>query len=454
VKVLLVSNGFPPSGQWGTEYYTHQLATGLAARGDEVVVLHPVRDEGRPRFSLRRVERYGLSVWELANAGDPRKRFADSYLCEGVERAFERVLEEEAPQVAHFMHLLWGLSVRLPGVARRRGLRTIVTPTDFGLVCHRGQLLDWRQEPCEGPSDAERCARCVREPGEWDHPPLRRRARGLAAGALASLGGLGRVVVGEDILSRERVVRAALEDVDHWILPTRALGERLRAAGIDPERATCLPYGIDEAAYLRPRSLRPDGRLRFVYMSQYMPHKGLACLVEAARRLARQPKESGQSWSLELHGNGTGDRHRLYAPRVLSRLAPGLVVDRGPFEPLDAPRVLASSEWVVVPSEWCENAPLTVLQARAAGVPVIASDVPGIAEVMEEGRHGRLFRPGDVAALTEVMAAALRGELPRYEPDPLVSWDEHLERVRAVHRGRAAAPVAGARPASLAIARR
>ena len=49
MKILIVSNGFPPSGQWGTEFYTHQLATGLLGRGHDVTVLCPERSGSRPR---------------------------------------------------------------------------------------------------------------------------------------------------------------------------------------------------------------------------------------------------------------------------------------------------------------------------------------------------------------------------------------------------------------------
>ncbi len=433
MKVLLVCNGFPPSGQWGTEYYTHQLATGLLGRGDNVVVVHPVRDPARERFSVRKTERYGARVIEVANCGDPAKRFADSYSCDGIERVFEEILREERPDVVHFMHLLWGLSIGLPALARKVGVRTVVTPTDFGLICHRGQLLDWRLRGCQGPADPAQCARCVREPGEWDLPPWRRRTRRFAVNGLARLGGLGRVVLPRDIEAREIAVREAMESVDHWILPTRTLWESLRRWGIDTASATQLYYGIDESAYQRERV--GSKVTRFVYMSQYMPHKGLTSLVEAARLLQGRLPESVEPWTVQLYGNGAGDRHRRYAESALAAPLPRRVTDCGPFEPLSAPEVLSRTDCVVVPSEWRENAPLTVLQARAAGVPVIASDVPGISEVLEHERHGLLFRPGDVNELASAMSRVVGGELPPYEPEPLISWQEHLDSVRRIHTG-------------------
>jgi hypothetical protein len=84
-----------------------------------------------------------------------------------------------------------------------------------------------------------------------------------------------------------------------------------------------------------------------------------------------------------------------------------------------------------------ENAPLTVLQARAAGVPVIASDVPGVREVLEPGVHGTLVPPGDARALAAAMRAMIIG-CPEWHPappvpDPVLPWAEHLETVVALY---------------------
>lgn len=455
MKVLLVANGFPPSGQWGTEYYTHQLAVGMRARGLEVSVLVPSREPGRERYSLQCEPRYGVDVWELANAGDPSKAFSDSYSNARIEEVFDELLAGIEPDVVHFTHLLWGLSVGLPRVARRRGARTVVTLTDFGLLCHRGQLYDWQLEDCEGPTSSERCARCVREPAPWDARPLNRELWRAAVSGAAALGGLGRVVVQADIEERERCIAGALGSVDHWIFPTRALAGPFRAAGLALKESSCVPYGIDESSYLVQRVPRNGTGTRFVYMSQYMPHKGLQCLLEAVRLLETRLPESVEPWQVELHGNGGSDRARLYSKTLVEDGLPRRVTDCGAFEPLSAPEVLARTDCVLVPSEWRENAPLTILQARAAGVPVIASDVPGVREVLAHGEQGLLFPPGDAGALAAAMAEVISGRFRGIGPAPLVTLAEHLDVIRSIYhtsqsdgaaQDSVPSPLAGRRP--------
>ncbi len=94
---------------------------------------------------------------------------------------------------------------------------------------------------------------------------------------------------------------------------------------------------------------------------------------------------------------------------------------------------MAETDALVVPSIWMENAPLTVLQARAAGVPVIASDVSGIREVMEPGVHGVLVPPGDEGALADAMRSAILAGPTRYTPDPVVGYTEHLDQIEALY---------------------
>jgi glycosyltransferase involved in cell wall biosynthesis len=434
LRVLVVCNGFPPSGQWGTEFYSHQLATGLAARGVEVEVLHPERSGSRPRYELELVERYGIPVHELSNAGDPRKRFVDSYRNSEVERVFGELLDERDYDVVHFTHLLWGLSARLPEVARARGVRTVVTITDFGLLCHRGQLVDWEQSECDGPDDDEQCARCVREPGPWDAAALPLFLKRVGVRSAAALGGLGRVVTAADITERRRTIAQCASAVDHWILPTGAVADACDELGLPADRTSRMTYGLDESSFVASTTPRPRrDALRFTFMSQYMPHKGLATLLEAVRLLSSRLPESVEPWTVELYGNGSFARHRRYAEECVGAGLPRRVVDHGPFEPLSAPEVLESTDVVLVPSEWRENAPLTVLQARAAGRWVIASDVPGVREVLEDGRHGALVPPADARALADAMGAAIRDRV-RPPADPAETHDAHLSLVEALYR--------------------
>jgi len=433
-RVLLVSNGFPPEGQWGTEFYTHQLACGLQGRGRNTAIFLPVRDHDAERYSLKRTERHGLDLFELVNCGDPQKSFRDSYQNDGVERAFARVLEEFRPDVVHFNHFLWGLSIGLPRVAAEHGALVVATVTDLGLLCHRGQFFDSHLAPCGGPRSHAECARCVREPSRHDSGPLELFARRAAVRAAAGAGGLGRIVVTEDLERRAGEIREAVDHIHRWVFPTRALLEVFQGNGLALEDATVLPYGIDEAAFALPPVSDGAREFRFSFFGQFMPHKGLDHLLEAVQLMESRLPESVSPWSLRCWGHGSLGRHRLYAGRAFEPVRSSRrVTDAGCFPPLDAPRVMAETDALVVPSIWMENAPLTVLQARAAGVPVIASDVSGVREVLDPGRHGVLVPPGDARALADAMRSAILAGPRRYAPDPVVRYSDHLDQIETLY---------------------
>lgn len=433
MRLLVVSNGYPPRGGFGTEFYTRELVRGLVRRGHAPCVLHPERSGARPRHALERVEEDGVPVFLLHNRGEPSKRFEASYRDEGVERVFAELLARERPDVVHFTYLLWGLSLRLPEVARAQGIPSVATLTDYGLLCHRGQMFDAGLARCDGPHPAERCARCVRTPSPSDHALPLRLARATAAGALALFGGLGKVPVRADLERREAEVRRAVGALARLIAPTHHFLEVFARAGVPRRKLVPLVYAFDAHAY---RPVEPPARVRFGFLGQFAPHKGLACLLAAVRVLdARAPQAS---WELVLHGAPSTGRHARAARTLLARLT-GSVERRRvqllpPFAPDEAPAVLAGLSALVVPSEWDENAPLAVLQARAVGLPVIASDVPGIAELVRVPGQGRLVPVGDAGALAEGMAAVVRGELRApIEPGLPLALEEHLARLEELY---------------------
>lgn len=409
------------------------------------MILHPVRNGSQPRYTVenvtaKTVHNDAVPVYLLHNAGDPKKDFQASYQDPKVDQLFDEVLTREAPEVVHFTYLLWGLSVDLPEIAKARGIRTIVTLTDYGLLCHRGQMFDWQLKPCGGPHPADVCARCIREPSSFDFSPVRVALRRAAVRTAAQLGGLGRIVVTKDLERRERVVRKALESVDHFIAPTEVFRQVFLDYGIPEAKLTQLVYAFDTepyaAARVEPPRISAADPVRFGYMGQFTPHKGIETLMRAIRLMQARLPESVEAWRVHLFGRPAGNRHRHFVKRVFGGdLGPRIVVEE-PFEPQDAPAVLARLHAVIVPSEWDENAPLTILQARAAGVPVIGSDMAGIAEVVDAPRHGRLFPAGNSEALADALRDVILSRQFRLpETREPIELAGHLQAVISLYTG-------------------
>jgi glycosyltransferase involved in cell wall biosynthesis len=134
------------------------------------------------------------------------------------------------------------------------------------------------------------------------------------------------------------------------------------------------------------------------------PHKGPDLLLEALGHLG---------WS-RTRVRLAGDSDDAAFLAKLGHLGEGLQVE---FAGLLAPdamiEFLRSLDVLVVPSRWAENLPFSLLEAQAAGLPVIASHVPGCAERI--GEPGLLFEPGsarDLARALEAFAGGARDPAP------------------------------------------
>lgn len=145
-----------------------------------------------------------------------------------------------------------------------------------------------------------------------------------------------------------------------------------------------------------------EAPLRVLFVGRMIRDKGPDVLVRAAALLGRDDLE------FVLVGSDGFDRNAAPSPyeTELRRLASEGRA-RVVFEPFvdrtEVPALLRSADVFVVPSQWPDPCPLTVGEGLASGVPVIASDIGGIPEIL--GNAGRLVRPGDPADLAVAIAA-------------------------------------------------
>ncbi|HWB51922.1 MAG TPA: glycosyltransferase [Stellaceae bacterium] len=175
--------------------------------------------------------------------------------------------------------------------------------------------------------------------------------------------------------------------------------DRLLARGFPPEKLRVHRYGIEMEADGADAPAAGDAPY-FLFAGRFVEKKGIDLLIEAMRRLAAE----GRPQRLMLVGDGP-------IAGSLRHAAAGLhgIEFTGWLPNAELRRRMARALAVCVPSHEtasgdAEGLPNVVLEAMAAGAPVIGSKHAGIAEAVEDGRTGLLVPPGDVATL----AAALR----------------------------------------------
>jgi glycosyltransferase involved in cell wall biosynthesis len=197
----------------------------------------------------------------------------------------------------------------------------------------------------------------------------------------------------EPLEARRRYLMGELNRVGVIVSPSAFTRELYIRAGVDERRIVVIEKGSDLPAAASP-VIRPDGRLRIGYVGQIVPHKGVELLVLALRRMPQVDLE------VRIHGNPAPFPH--YAAK-LRRLAGGdrRIVFAGAFPRSERDRVYSELDAVVVPSLWYENSPNVIHEALAHRTPVIAADLGSMRELVEHGRNGLRFAPGDAASLAE-----------------------------------------------------
>lgn len=416
LRILFTVHGYPPESTAGTEVHTRELARELASLGHDVSVVFRSTRTDLPDLSVFEGRDGAVRLFGIANRLDYRHA-GESYVNSQVEVEFRRILEHVGPDVVHFQHLLH-LSAGLPRVAKEHGVPSVLTLNDYWFLCPRVQLQRPNGVNCTGRRELG-CLLCLKHRYLRATDTVTRASRLLRpvieayvrrSEAKARRGWILRKRDRDlvDFHRRDARLVGALTSVDLVIAPSRFLRElHLRQVPeLDEHRIVRSDYGIrSDALRRRPRSAGTRRRFRFGFVGSLVPYKGIAIVIEAMNRLG-DPRA-------ELHVFGPFDplTDPFHAEIQASALR-GNVVFRGPFENGNVGEVLAELDALVVPSTWFENAPLTIREAHAAGVPVVTSRLGGMAESVREGLDGWTFEAGDPSDLAATLARVAE-ELPR-----------------------------------------
>ncbi|HYM24310.1 MAG TPA: glycosyltransferase, partial [Vicinamibacterales bacterium] len=448
MRIVLIVHGFPPSASGGTELYADAHARELRRRGDDVLVVTREQDPNRDEYAVRSETRDGFRVVWINNTFRNARSFTDTYRNDAIEAAAMRVIDEFRPDVAHVHHLTC-LSTTIVTRLRERSIPVVATLHDYWLMCHRGQLYDTDFQVCAGPDDCRRCVGAAGGLGTAAHAgasavrALERRlpdsaAQGLRAAAERAAAMMANPADADD-QHRRRVahMRAVCGDVTEWLAPSHDIRDRFVRFGVPASRIRLSSYGVDPSPFRRAAG-PASNRLRVGYLGSLMASKGPHVLLEAVRRLP------AGTVSVDIFGGYApyhgDDRYRETLEPLLRQ--DGVTV-HGALAHERVPEALASIDVLVVPSVWSENSPFVVHEAFLAGLPVIASRIGGIPELVVDGKNGLLFEPGDAADLARALArlgrephvlAALRASTPQVR-----TLDDDVTAVRALYQ-RLAAP--------------
>ncbi|MEQ8762999.1 MAG: glycosyltransferase family 4 protein [Planctomycetota bacterium] len=453
MRICFVVHQFLPRFRTGTELYVYRLARAALAKGHEVTVyaFEPHFDRPGPFVTESEDVVDGLRVVRFSASLDlsPNRTLTEFYNPFHAER-FGRILEETAFDVVHFFHVRFH-GAALIEEAAARGLTVAVHFMDFFYLCPDTRLLKVDDMLCRGPVDVYECIWCERDSHYAGYGPLHEALEsGIFPKDEALLGAEidpGTLNVDTPLAHlraaaiRPDVLRSILGKADQLFAPSEFLKSLFVRNGYDDASIEVMRYGVDQrlADVARARKPLDAATLRIGYLGSIAKYKGVHLLVGAFLEL---------DWpgaTLTIHGDSfvfeeySGPLARRANRDERIRFAGGFAHDQ-------LAETLATIDILVVPSLWYENTPFVMLEAQAAGIPVLAADLGGMTEVVRDGEDGLLFKRANPrslkAALTRLrdepeLAETLRKNLSAVKtlPENADELLEHYARLIESHEG-------------------
>ena len=204
---------------------------------------------------------------------------------------------------------------------------------------------------------------------------------------------------------------------DTVISPSKFLAEKLGTNSILKERMIILRNFIEEAN----EDIKKEKKDYILYFGRYSNEKGIGTLLKVVDQL--------QNKKFVFAGNG---------PLVNEVNARSNIENKGFLSGSELQQTIASAKFTIIPSECFENCPFTVMESQMYGTPVLGSNRGGIPELIQVGKTGDLFEPGDAENLKEkieVMKAKSKEYSKNCEKIRFDSLDEYCEKLMKIYRG-------------------
>jgi glycosyltransferase involved in cell wall biosynthesis len=279
-------------------------------------------------------------------------------------RKLSGLLQEFRPDVAHVHCLYHHLSPAVLPLLHDEGIPVVLTAHDLKIACPAYKMLN----------SGGVCERC-RE-GSLLNVVRHRCVRDSLAASV--------------VVAAETGLHGALQTyrrhVSRIVAPSRFFLEKFVQWGWPREQFRLIPNCVDASRFTP--AFEPGAY--FLYFGRLAPEKGVGTLLQAAARAGV---------ALKIAGTGPQDAQlREQAAALGGRLS---FVGFQSGEALH--ELVRGARAVVLPSEWYENAPMSVLESFALGKPVIGADIGGIPELIEPHSNGWVFPSGDALALADVL---------------------------------------------------
>lgn len=413
MRILLTVHQFFPTYRAGTEVLTLSVAKELIKSGHEVRILtaHPTDSSLAENERFDEYEYEGIHIYRFHHSYTPMCD-QSSMIEVGYNNKLSvcflnTVIKHYSPNLVHHFHLN-RLGVGIINCLGDARIRQYFTPTDFWMVCPTAQLMLGEGNYCSGPDFF--AGNCIKH-------FARDKVKGIGGKIIECIpdkifDNLSILLKKNKIIKfpMHQEVRALSDRLSTTILslnrlngiisPNSFMTNLLIRYGVDSHLIRTRQFGVDIKVKNQSSALKMNNKLSIGFIGTLAPHKGCHILIDAVNKLPQEKVE------LKIYGGHT-DFPDYYDSLIKSASVNDNIHFCGTFSNENIGEIISQFDILVVPSIWYENTPLVIYSAYACKCPVIASDLPGISEVVKHNVNGLLYKPGDSNDLMNTLLRVL-----------------------------------------------
>lgn len=387
MRILQVAHNFVHRNKAGSEIHTYSLSKELGKQNKVYLFFN---DFQVSRKEFTRKGYYEDLPFVSVNSSDPYQNY--TYKNRRVDRAFERIIEQFRPDIVHFQHLI-NLSMSLVDVIYQEGIPTVFTLHDYWLMCPQIHLIDNDLYICTE-INRFKCLRCLWSDPLYKLKPIQASQPGTYVNLPKNLikmvlnAQLKLRAIPFILYNRPKAIQRILDRIDLFIAPSRLLREKIIQMGIVPTKIIYLEHGIDDSMFHTIQKVS-SRQLRFGFVGSTIPIKGISVLIRAFNNVREAV--------LDIYGRVTEEQREDCEKLIQNKN----IKFRGEVCGETKREAFSNIDVLIVPSICFENSPVVIHEGFAAGIPVIASNIGGIPELVKDGKTGLLFKVGNSEELFE-----------------------------------------------------
>lgn len=404
MKVTHLVGWYFPESSGGTEVYVEGLVKELTELGIQNVVAAPRDGTIEESYTHNGIKVYRYPVYLERNPKQIRGEVPH-----GGFEFFTNWLKKTNAKVCHQHSWTLGCGIHHLRAAKQLGMTTVLTIHTPASLCLRGTMMLYGNNPCDGRIEDLRCCSCwgaARGGNRVASELLARTPIQLSGEALDILGASSvTTAIGRRALAANH--RARFQEMIHLsdriVVVCDWLYQALLANNVPKEKLVMCRQGLlDPLAHKKVNKRIPQSDdLRICFLGRWDTVKGIHVLVDAVRRLPFSIPIKLEIYCLRPKAV----EEKIYYEKVSDMISKDHRISLGPELSRDkAPIALAESDLLAVPSQWLETGPYVVLEAQAAGIPVLGSNLGGIAELIQHGVNGWLVSASDISAWSKAIA--------------------------------------------------